>query len=117
VSAILPSSSPAFIGAAKPSLPITPSMPSPLPHVVVKLRDTDDSFHAEPGQTILEAAEANGVSLEHSCRSGTCGSCKMSVVSGSVDMSNEHALTSQEIADGYVLTCIGKPRGNLTLSS
>ena len=29
-----------------------------------------------PDQTILDAALADGLMLKHSCRTGTCGSCK-----------------------------------------
>lgn len=35
-------------------------------------------------KTILEAAEAQGVVMEHGCRSGMCGSCKTNLVSGEV---------------------------------
>ena len=38
-----------------------------------------------PGQTVLDAALADGLMLKHSCRTGTCGSCKGQVLSGDVD--------------------------------
>lgn len=74
------------------------------------------SFSARPSQTILEAAEAAGVSLEHSCRSGVCGTCKMRKVSGQVLMEGENALSADEIGAGYILTCVGKAVGDLTLA-
>lgn len=36
------------------------------------------------GKTLLEAAEVQGVVMEHGCRSGMCGSCKTNLVSGEV---------------------------------
>lgn len=35
-------------------------------------------------KTILEAAEEQGIQMEHGCRSGMCGSCKTNLVSGEV---------------------------------
>jgi len=35
-------------------------------------------------QTILEAAEAQGVEMPHGCRTGMCGSCRTNIVSGEV---------------------------------
>lgn len=35
-------------------------------------------------KTLLEAAEEQGISMEHGCRSGMCGSCKTNLVSGEV---------------------------------
>lgn len=38
----------------------------------------------DANKTILEAAEKQGVEMEHGCRSGMCGSCKINLVSGEV---------------------------------
>lgn len=35
-------------------------------------------------KTILEAAEEQGIVMEHGCRSGMCGSCKTNIISGEV---------------------------------
>lgn len=43
------------------------------------------SFRARAGETLLDAALINGVDLPHDCRSGTCGSCRCTVSSGSVE--------------------------------
>ena len=36
--------------------------------------------------TILDAADAVGVFIDNACRSGTCGSCRAKLLSGSVSM-------------------------------
>ena len=38
------------------------------------------------GATILDAAEEAGVLIDNACRSGTCGSCRIRLLSGSVSM-------------------------------
>ena len=57
------------------------------------------------GTTILEAAEAIGVDIDNACRSGTCGSCKVRLKSGSVTMEVEDALSPEEKDTGMILGC------------
>lgn len=95
--------------AAQPDETKTPSM--------ISIKSSGESFPTEQAQSILEAAEANGVMLAHSCRSGVCGACKMRKVGGVVVMEDGHCLSSDEVASGMVLTCIGKPRGAVILAS
>jgi ring-1,2-phenylacetyl-CoA epoxidase subunit PaaE len=63
------------------------------------------------GQTILDAALAAGVELETSCRSGDCGTCKLRLEAGEVRLARVDGLSEDEEAAGYVLTCVGYPRG------
>ena len=58
--------------------------------------------------TILDASDEAGVFIDNACRSGTCGSCRVKLVSGSVRMAVEDALTEQDKADGYILACQAK---------
>jgi ferredoxin len=57
------------------------------------------------GATILDAADEAGVFIDNACRSGTCGSCRVRLASGSVRMAVEDALTEGDKADGYILAC------------
>ena len=65
----------------------------------------------EMGQTILEAAIAQGVPYPHGCRSGNCGACKSDLVSGDVELSpySEFALQEEEKAAGQILACRAVP--------
>ncbi len=75
------------------------------------------SFSAERGVSILDAASAAGLVLEHSCRTGRCGSCKAQVVDGgrTAALRDETSLTAQEIADRWILTCTRAADGDLAL--
>ena len=55
--------------------------------------------------TVLEAAEASSIDLPFECRSGICGQCKTRLLSGSVVMDSENALTATEKAKGWILAC------------
>lgn len=63
-------------------------------------------FFCETGVTLLDSAKKHGVVLEYSCRSGRCGVCKASVVGETgVIHHDESALSTEEIASGFILTC------------
>lgn len=57
------------------------------------------------GRTLLDAAEECGVQIESLCRTGTCGTCKVKLVSGKVHMQRDTALTGSDIKDRIVLAC------------
>jgi len=61
------------------------------------------------GQTVLEAAAAQGVDLPYSCRGGVCATCKAMLRDGKVEMDANYALGSEERKKGYVLACQSRP--------
>ena len=56
-------------------------------------------------QTILELADQLDIYIDNACRSGTCGSCKVSITTGSVNMATEDALSDDEKKEGIILAC------------
>lgn len=72
----------------------------------------DDEHHKvslNPQETLLEAGERIGIDPPFSCQSGVCTTCRAKVIKGKVDMENNFGLSQDEIDEGFVLTCIGKP--------
>jgi ferredoxin-NADP reductase/ferredoxin len=67
--------------------------------------------------TILDAADDAGVFIDNACRSGTCGSCRVKLISGNVSMAVQDALTKQDKAEGYILTCQAKVRGDVKVDA
>ncbi|HEX5155638.1 MAG TPA: 2Fe-2S iron-sulfur cluster binding domain-containing protein, partial [Ktedonobacterales bacterium] len=65
---------------------------------------------------LLTALERNGYHPDFSCRAGICGSCKLRMLEGEVDQPGE-ILSPAEKANGYVLSCIAHPKGQVTLAS
>lgn len=77
-----------------------------------------ERFDAAPEQTILEAARAAGLLMEHSCSTGRCGSCRSRLLQGSVAaLKDTLALTPQELHEGWVLTCAHSARSDLLLDN
>ena len=63
----------------------------------------------EPGQTVLEAAEAAGHELPFSCRGGMCCTCRCRIAEGEGEMAVNWSLEPWEIAAGYTLACQTRP--------
>lgn len=70
-----------------------------------------DTVDCAPEQSLLDALLRAGVWMPNSCNQGTCGTCKLRVVSGSVDHrgSPESTLSRDERADGLALACQATP--------
>ena len=61
---------------------------------------------------ILDAGLKAGLPLASDCRKGRCKTC-MVKVDGIIDQSEAWLISNEELADGYALICVGKPRSNL----
>jgi ferredoxin-NADP reductase len=68
-----------------------------------------------PDLTVLEAAESVGVEIQNSCRAGTCGLCKVRLLSGQVSMEVQDSLTEADKGAGVVLACQAKSAGSVVV--
>jgi len=73
--------------------------------------DHDDygMFLAEPGETLLEAAEHRGFAWPFACRGGACANCAVAIVEGELDSTVDNVLTDDLVERGFRLSCIGRP--------
>ncbi|MEM6938576.1 MAG: 2Fe-2S iron-sulfur cluster-binding protein [Pseudomonadota bacterium] len=77
--------------------------------LTVILDGAERAFEMSKGQSVLDAALANGQDAPHACKAGVCSTCICRVVEGEVEMIANHALEDDEVARGYVLSCQSYP--------
>jgi ferredoxin-NADP reductase len=70
-----------------------------------------------PGKTLLEVAEMHGVNIPSGCRQGRCGACVTKLLEGDVQMDAEDGLEASDKAEGYILMCVGRPRGDVKVDA
>jgi CDP-4-dehydro-6-deoxyglucose reductase len=76
------------------------------------------SFSAAPDRTLLDAALDAGLHLEHSCRTGRCGTCKTRLLSGSVQtIAADTCLSAEDRRQGWILTCADAATSDLSLEA
>ncbi len=63
-------------------------------------------------ESILDLAEANGLSPDYSCRSGICHTCKCTLEEGEVEYVQEPLDLPEK---GSVLICCSRPRTNVVV--
>ncbi len=83
----------------------------------VVFQASDTTARVPVDATILDVADDVGVFIDNACRSGTCGSCRVKLVSGPVSMAVEDALTEQDRAEGYILACQATIRGDVKVDA
>ena len=85
---------------------------------MIRLLPSDAEFQASTNKSILESALESNIHLAYSCRRGDCGACKVKVVDGQV-MHTESGtgLSTKDIDEGYVLSCLAVPQSSLVLEA
>jgi ferredoxin-NADP reductase len=78
---------------------------------------SDTTAPAPVDTTILDVADEIGVFIDNACRSGTCASCRVKLLSGNVSMAVEDALTEQDKAEGYILACQARIRSDVIVDA
>ena len=85
----------------------------------ISIQPSGRTFSVEPDEPILVAGIRQGIGLPYGCKDGACGSCKCKKLEGTV-LHGPHqskALSAEEEANGFVLTCCGVAQSDVVLES
>ncbi|MBX7433339.1 2Fe-2S iron-sulfur cluster binding domain-containing protein [Mycobacterium sp. Y57] len=77
--------------------------------ITIELDGKTATVAPQPGETLLECARRAGMAPPFSCEAGNCGTCMALLREGTATMRANDALTEDEVAEGYVLTCQAVP--------
>ena len=78
----------------------------------INIQPANIHYQASSDTTLLDAALANKLSLQHSCKKGTCGTCSATVLSGVIK--NE---SGELVNTGAVLTCQSYAQSDVVLKA
>lgn len=74
------------------------------------------SLKAAEDTTLTAAFAAQNIRVPTGCNAGQCGTCKLRLLEGEVDMQLDGGLSDQEVAAGYILACCSRAKTDLTLA-
>jgi CDP-4-dehydro-6-deoxyglucose reductase len=85
----------------------------------VRLLPSGREFEARPDEAVLTAALRQHLNLPHSCKGGSCGTCRVRVLQGAVSYPHGRPLgiDAAEDADGYALICQARAAGDLVIET
>jgi ring-1,2-phenylacetyl-CoA epoxidase subunit PaaE len=63
----------------------------------------------EGDESLIDAAERNGIELPYSCKGGMCCTCRCKVESGAAEMALNYSLEDWEMQAGFILSCQARP--------
>ena len=83
----------------------------------ITLQPSGKQFTVNSDDMILEAALRQGIVLPYGCKNGACGSCKATILSGSIEQGahSASALKEDEAVRGLALLCCTQARSDLSI--
>lgn len=76
---------------------------------------SDKIIDMAEGAYLLEEAEKNGIEMDADCREGVCGTCATKATGSFCFATTEHCLSPEQQRLGWILTCICKVQGPISV--
>ena len=85
----------------------------------IRIEPSGHTFTALPEETLLEAALRSGINVTYNCSSGSCGDCKVRLLSGEVEsvMPSDFRFNIKERNDNFILLCSNRAAGDLVIQA
>lgn len=85
----------------------------------VRIESTEHVFKVEEGESVLDAALRQSITLPYGCRGGGCGACKGKLLEGSISYPDglPDGISQDDHDKGFALFCQAVPNSNLLVES
>jgi len=85
----------------------------------ITVQPSGRTYVAEANEALLAAAIRNGIGLPYGCKDGACGSCKCKKLDGTIIQGTHQlkALSLEEAAQGFILTCCATALSDVVIES
>jgi len=83
----------------------------------VTIKNRNQAFDCDEGESVLDAALRQGITMPYGCRSGRCGNCMGTLVNGEIEYPNgpPPALEGDDISANKALFCQARAKTDLTI--
>jgi ferredoxin len=83
----------------------------------VTIKNSGQCFYVEAGESILDAAKRQSVTLPYGCDNGVCGACIYRIIEGTVTYPDGQpfALFDEDLEAGKGLCCVGHPGSDMLI--
>jgi Rieske 2Fe-2S family protein len=110
-----PASRPGRNAAAATAAAVAPDAGTDARLYSISFSQSGHTVPCRADQSILTAAEGASLPLPFSCREGRCGTCRVRLVSGQVDMKHAGGIRQRQIDQGDILVCCSRPLSDLVI--
>ena len=83
--------------------------------VSVTFADSDKHVRVPRGETVHAAAAKVGLHIPKACGMGLCGTCRVELKAGTVDMQHNGGITEEDQEAGFILACCSRPLGDVVV--
>ena len=73
------------------------------------------SYDVDARRPLLDTLREQGVDLPYGCKYGGCITCAAKLTEGEVDQRRQVALNNRQLANGYVILCVARPKSDISL--
>ena len=73
------------------------------------------SYDVDARRPLLDTLREQGVDLPYGCKYGGCITCTAKLTEGEVDQRRQVALNNRQLANGYVILCVARPKSDISL--
>ena len=73
------------------------------------------SYDVDARRPLLDTLREQGIDLPYGCKYGGCITCAAKLTEGEVDQRRQVALNKRQLANGYVILCVARPKSDISL--